>query len=272
MKIYIKINSEDYEVDLKNPINIAIPMNFNGKQPNTYGVPESTSEVFRDGSFVGSVKEGGSCNFESYTLIPHCNGTHTECIGHISLDGISVNTVLQDSFILSELVSIKTEKPANTSESYYPELDESDDVITKENLEKAISQDFINSKQALILRTLPNADWKKNQKYMDKLPPFFTKEAMSFLVEIGVKHLLVDIPSVDRTFDDGKMTNHSIFWEIDPTDRNVNPKECSEKTITEMIYVSNEVEDGDYLLNLQIPAFVTDAAPSRPILYKYKRK
>ncbi len=39
-------------------------------------------------------------------------------------------------------------------------------------------------------------------------------------------------------------------------------------TITEMIYVSDEVEDGDYILNLQIASFENDASPSKPVLYK----
>ena len=34
-----------------------------------------------------------------------------------------------------------------------------------------------------------------------------------------------------------------------------------------MIYVPDEVLDGDYLLELQVPHFINDAAPSRPVLY-----
>jgi len=34
-----------------------------------------------------------------------------------------------------------------------------------------------------------------------------------------------------------------------------------------MIYVKNDVEDGLYALNLQVPHLLTDAVPSRPILY-----
>jgi hypothetical protein len=49
--------------------------------------------------------------------------------------------------------------------------------------------------------------------------------------------------------------------EVDPINHSMN-------TITEMIYVPNEVEDGQYVLDLQIPNFVADAAPSRPVLYK----
>jgi hypothetical protein len=46
----------------------------------------------------------------------------------------------------------------------------------------------------------------------------------------------------------------------------VDPK--SEKTITELAYIPNSVEDGFYFLNIQIPHFVCDAAPSRLLLYK----
>ena len=35
-----------------------------------------------------------------------------------------------------------------------------------------------------------------------------------------------------------------------------------------MIYVDEKIEDGKYLLNLQIPSFVSDAAPSRPLIFK----
>ena len=38
-------------------------------------------------------------------------------------------------------------------------------------------------------------------------------------------------------------------------------------TITEMIFVQDAIEDGTYLLNLQIASFENDASPSKPILY-----
>ena len=84
---------------------------------------------------------------------------------------------------------------------------------------------------------------------------FFSIEAISYLVSLGVKHLLVDIPSVDRLFDDGHLIAHNIFWETEK--KKLNPKSIN-KTITEMIYVADSINDGQYLLNLQIPPFVTD--------------
>ena len=37
--------------------------------------------------------------------------------------------------------------------------------------------------------------------------------------------------------------------------------------VTELAYVPDSVADGLYLLDLQVPAFGADAAPSRPVLY-----
>jgi arylformamidase len=99
-----------------------------------------------------------------------------------------------------------------------------------------------------------------------KIPPaFLSIEAMQYIVSKGVEHLLVDTPSVDRLFDDGNLSAHNIFWDTEKKKYNSNTQH---KTITEMIFVDNHIEDGSYLLNLQIPAFVSDAAPSRPIIFK----
>jgi len=96
-------------------------------------------------------------------------------------------------------------------------------------------------------------------------PPFFTIEAMKYVRGLGVKHLLVDTPSVDRLFDDGILSCHNIFWNTE--EKKLNQKTIN-YTISEMIYVDEKIIDGHYLLNLQIPSFVSDAAPSRPLIFK----
>ena len=100
---------------------------------------------------------------------------------------------------------------------------------------------------------------------MKEKPSFFSIDAMQYIVSLGVKHLLVDTPSVDRLLDDGYLSTHNIFWETKGKEFNTNTKN---KTITEMIFAYEDIKDGSYLLNLQIPGFVSDAAPSRPILYR----
>ena len=119
--------------------------------------------------------------------------------------------------------------------------------------------------EGLIIRTYPNSKIKMSQDYMQQPPPFFSIDAMKYLRERGVEHLLVDTPSVDRLYDDGILSSHNIFWDTEAKKYNSNTKNY---TITEMIYVDEKIEDGKYLLNLQIPSFVSDAAPSRPLIFK----
>ena len=73
--------------------------------------------------------------------------------------------------------------------------------------------------------------------------------------------MLLDLPSVDRENDEGKLEGHHAFWTHPSNTR-------FDATITEMIFIPNTVKDNYYLLELQCAAFENDAAPSRPILYK----
>jgi arylformamidase len=262
MKAGIEIGNKKYTVDFSKGIDVSIPLNFNGEQPNTYGVEKATSKPYQDGQFVGDTRKGGPCNFETYSFTPHCNGTHTECIGHITDKRISILSSLKEEMIPSTLISVT---PRSTDENYIPNLNTEDLVITKEDLELHLKD--INSKflKGLIIRTLPNYKSKKSRDYMKKTPSFFSIDAMEYIVSLGVEHLLVDTPSVDRLLDEGNLSAHNIFWETKGKEFN---SKTQNKTITEMIFASEEIKDGSYLLNLQIPAFVSDAAPSRPIIYK----
>jgi arylformamidase len=91
---------------------------------------------------------------------------------------------------------------------------------------------------------------------------------MEFIVEIGIKHLLVDMPSIDRIFDEGRLSNHRTFWNVQQGAFETNEKSSIYNTITELIYVPNKIKDGNYLLNLQIAPFASDASPSRPVLFE----
>jgi len=168
------------------------------------------------------------------------------------------------------LISVTPIGSALTSETYSPPLEMDDRVITKDTLVQALKDIQPKLHKAIAIRTLPNRSNKKKKKYMDDLPAFFTNEAIDYLVSLGVNHLLVDTPSVDRTFDKGVLSNHRIFWHVKPGETHVDVKNPSKKTITEMIFVEDDIKDGIYLLNLQMAAFVGDASPSRPLLYPLK--
>ena len=82
-----------------------------------------------------------------------------------------------------------------------------------------------------------------------------------------VDHLLVDLPSVDRMQDNGLLLAHRAFWGMPQGSAALSQATHPHATITELIYVPDNVADGNYLLNLQVAPLDADAAPSRPLLY-----
>jgi kynurenine formamidase len=253
MRSTFEIGGRDYTIDLNSPIDISIPLIFDGPQPNAFGVGIASAEE------LGDTREDSSVNFERYTLVPHCNGTHTECVGHITHERISVLDCLKDTFVPAVLISVD------------PTFANEDLVISEDQLLSGLAQvaDEDIADRALIIRTLPNDNSKLTRTYdADYIPPYFTGEAMKLIVEKGFIHLLVDLPSIDRLFDEGKLSNHKLFWNVEPGTFEVNKESRVTSTITELIFVPNDVADGEYLLNLQIAPFASDATPSRPLLFK----
>ncbi len=267
MKITVEINNKNYLIKTDEFLDISIPLNFNGAQPNAYGVEKAVSIPCKAGEIVGDTRRGGSCNFEQYKFIPHCNGTHTESIGHITHERISVHDSLKDAFIPSTLASVAPENAFEADETYPVKLAENDKLITRKSLEKALQKRDENFLEGLIVRTLPNDESKPTREYLNEIPPFFSSEAMIFIREKGVKHLVCDLPSIDRIFDEGKLANHRAFWNIEPAKFEINETSRIFNTITELIFAPEKVKDGAYMLNLQIAAFAADAAPSRPVLF-----
>ena len=90
---------------------------------------------------------------------------------------------------------------------------------------------------------------------------------MRWIVAQGVDHLIVDLPSVDREEDGGELGAHRIFWDFAPGQTTPPPEARPERTITEFACIPKGLDPGLYLLNLQLPAFMLDAAPSRPLLH-----
>ena len=201
----------------------------------------------RSGNFVGSTEAGGVVNFFNVRLNPHGNGTHTECVGHIARERFVLRECLLESHFLAKIVSL-----------YPRRTEEGDRVIFQDQLQEIFSK---NEAEALIIRTLPNGELKLRQNYSGSNPPYLHHEAVEYLVRCGVQHLLLDLPSVDREEDGGLLLAHRAFWQY-PHDTRVHA------TITEMIFVSNVVRDGIYLLNLQTTSLDLDASPSKPVVFE----
>lgn len=248
----IAILDNKYQIDLSKPIDISIPLTNTDENPIAWYIEKPSIEPVVFGDWIGKVSEGkSSTNFNNIFFNPHGHGTHTECLGHITNDFYSINQSLKQFFFTAKLITIEPEK-----------IDE-DFVITKSQIVSFITE----KTEALIIRTLPNQLEKKSRKYSNTNPPYLAEDAAIFIRESEIQHLLIDLPSVDREHDEGKLLAHKAFWNVKDT-VNLNAEARLNATITEMIYVSDEIEDGNYILNLQIASFENDASPSKPILYK----
>lgn len=254
-----KINN--FEIDLSKPIDISIPLTNTDENPIAWYIEKPIIEPVVFGDWIGKVSEGkSSTNFNNIFFNPHGHGTHTECLGHITNDFYSINQCLKQFFFFAKLITVEPEKIGD------------DFVITKESISTALN--VTNAKaslsattEALIIRTLPNQAAKKSRKYSNTNPPYLSEEAAIFIRESEIQHLLIDLPSVDKEHDEGKLLAHKAFWNVKDT-LNLNSDARLNATITEMIFASDEIQDGDYILNLQIASFENDASPSKPLLFK----
>lgn len=243
---------------------LSIPLDFDGAQPNHFGAPPASALPLAAGDFTGSVEKGGSCECTTLTLTPHCNGTHTETVRHLLGAGPAPYEALLQPLVDAYLASVTPMRAEDCTEGSDPAPNPGDLLVTRAALADAVPADATAA--ALIVRTLPNDAGKRRADWSERPAPFFTREAMQWLVEQGFEHLLFDGPSLDRAHDEGKLTAHRVFFGLPPGSMRLQDVARPMSTVTEMIFVPDAVADGAYRLSLQVPAFRTDAAPSRPLL------
>lgn len=242
----INYNNKNHTIDLSDPLDISIPLRGDASNVNAWYVPPPKIVPHTENDFVGKVSSGASTNFNDIYFNPHAHGTHTECVGHITAEFYSINQNLKRFFFLAEVVTIAPEKYQN------------DFVISRKQLQYALKD---RKCEAVVIRTLPNLKDKMTKQYSHTNPPYLLEQTAQYLVELGVGHLLIDLPSIDKEQDKGALLAHRAFWNLEGTIRH-------HATITEFIFVPNNIQDGAYFLNLQVAPFENDASPSRPILYK----
>lgn len=249
------------------PVDLSIPLRFDGPQPGFFGADLATARPMHSGDFIGDTRLGGSCNAEHLDLIPHCNGTHTECLGHITKERIAVNRLATDALYLAAVITVDPAESQYAREQTGTHSHKTDQLITRTALEEAGLADYPSAVEALIVRTLPNDQTKTRRNWTIDNTPYFSVDAIRWIVKNQVNHLLVDTPTIDR-MDDSGLLAHRIYWGMASDSHSARDASRAEATISELIYVPDQIEDGLYLLDLQIAPFVSDAAPSRPLLYR----
>lgn len=238
-------------IDTSAPIDLSLSLSASADNPRAWYVEAPRMEPVRANGFVGSVAEGGAVNFRDVFFNPHGHGTHTESYGHISEDIYPVNAALKNYFFKATLLSVIPKVLAN-----------GDRIVFADQLESLLQ---CQNTEAIIIRTLPNQGEKLSMNYSGTNPTYFDVGVVKLLDQLEVKHFLVDTPSVDREEDAGVLAFHHAFWKVPEAP-------VADRTISELIFVPNEVQDGQYILELQVANFKNDAAPSRPLLYAINEK
>lgn len=230
-----------YVADLTRPADLSYPLRHGAGNPKAWYVANPSFTPVRGDNFVGSVRMGGAVNFYNVQLNPHGNGTHTECIGHITPEHQPLNLLPPNVLIPCQLITITATRIDN-------------------DLVLATIPETIPGIEAIAIRSQPTANPEGNRDFSGSNPPYFNADLLETLAKRGILHLITDLPSVDKEEDGGRLAGHRAWWHYPHQPRMA-------ATITEMANFPDELHDGLYLLNLQIPNWELDAAPSRPLLF-----
>jgi arylformamidase len=263
----IALDSGEVSVNLARPVSLALTLDFDGPQPRHFGAPRATARPFEAPGFSGAVASGASCNCEVITLIPHCQGTHTECAGHLTRGKLDAYRVVPAGLVPAVLLSVTPVAAAGSAESTVPDPAAGDLLISAAAIEAAWPAGAPFAAQALVICTLPNTADKATRDYTLGSPPYLSRQAAQLMVTRGIRHLIVDLPSLDRAYDEGRLTAHRIFFGLPPGSAQLEAAARPDATVTEFAYIPDALADGAYLLELQVPALAGDAVPSRPLLY-----
>ena len=267
MHARVAVGGREVAVDLAAPLELAVELDFAGAQPRHFGAPRASSRPFETPGFgfKGSVERGSSCNCEVITLIPHCNGTHTECVGHLTRERLDAWRVTPAALLPALLLSVSPQAAGDEGSDPAPQA--TDQLIRRRALEAAWPAQTPFVPCALIVRTLPNDAAKRDARLHRAKSAVPVAAGGRLLVSRGILHLVVDVPSIDRAHDDGRLTAHRIFFGLPPGSVQLAAATRADATITELAFVPDAVGDGCYLLQLQVPALDGDAVPCRPLLY-----
>jgi kynurenine formamidase len=240
MKVQLQHQGQSHTVDLNQGLDCSSTYGLAAAEPRAWYANPVKTEPVRQGDWVGEVKQGAPVNFFDVHLNPHGNGTHTECVGHISPQQQSINQVLPGYHGIAHFCRLAPDTHAGKM------------VSLKAFEALNLTLDF----EVLIIE-VPVAF---PQDFSGTNPPYFEPALLVFLRQQGIKHFITNLPSVDPEEDAGALAAHKAFWNY-PAETDL------ERTITELAYFPPQLKPGAYFLNLQVAPLNNDASPSRPVLY-----
>jgi kynurenine formamidase len=248
---------ESVRVNFNAATSLALPLQFAGTEPQHFGAPAAHAAPFHSGDFSGSVVRGAGCNCQRISLIPHCNGTHTESASHLTVQQRPLREFVPLGPMRALLVTLRPVDAVRSDEDSIPTPQPGDQLITRSGLRAAWPDQPNPAPRALLLRTAAPVDSGN--------PPYCSRQFMLELVARDIEHLVVDLPSVDRSQDQGRLTAHRIFFGMPASGTDLATATRAHCTITELAQFPAHLADGPCALQLQLPDWDGDAVPSRPL-------
>lgn len=242
-------------MDFSAAVSLALTLDFDAPHPRHFGAPAATSQPFRIGGFEGEVARGASCNCRRVTLIPHCNGTHTESASHLTLQQRPLHQLVPLNPLPALLLTVLPCAADACDEGSMPAPHPEDRLITRGALLAAWPHGI--TPRVLVLRT--------GTMWNESAPPYLSQQLAAELVSRGIEHLVTDLPSVDRLHDEGKLTAHRLFFGLPPSGTDLDTAQRPQCTITELASIPSRLPDGPCAVQLQLAAWSGDAVPSRPL-------
>lgn len=245
------------------PVSLARTLRFDGLDPRHFDAPPPAAPPLRLQGFSGAVGTGASCNCRVLTLVPHCHGTHTECVAHLTHEPLDACSVAPLAPIPAWLVSVSPSPAHETLEDSLPPPQPGDRLLTRAALEAGWPLDPGFIPRGLILRSGDGtADTTSG-----RVAPYLSRQAVQLIVERGIEHLVVELPSIDRSHDEGVLCAHRLFFGLPPGSQRLADAARAHCTITEFARVPRELTDGPCFLQLAAPRLAGDAVPSQPLYF-----
>ena len=159
------------KIDFSAGRSLAIILDPHGPQPSFFAGSPAKAEPLQIADYIGDVSQGGSCNAEVLQFIPHCHGTHTECVAHLDRSTGNVLDLIDQKPCLARLVTVRSTPVDGFA------------TLTLEDLKEQLGAiDELGDEwgpEAIIIRTLPNDEGKVCRDY-EREPnyPVLSREAI----------------------------------------------------------------------------------------------
>lgn len=256
--------AEALRFDLSQPIDLTTPVVPGGAQPDAFGLPRATATPFRAGTFVGDTRQGGPVNCAVLTVAPHGNGTHAESAAHVSHAAPPVDATVSIDHLVATIVTVPLRRLGDTPDAALAADRDDELVLARDDIDRAVARHG-GFRDALVVRHDGRSALER-RAWSELSPPYPTDDAMDLLAASSLRMLALDVPSVDRAVDAGRLRNHRVWWGLPGEGHDAVPLR-PERLIVEMAALPDHLDDGVYLLGVAVPHIALDALPARVVVW-----